>query len=437
MRIPAIQEKNENPDRAILLGLIFTEQGEREDSALASLDELEELCASCDIEVLGKDLQQRSSPDAATCAGSGKILELAELGKNMGANCLILNTQLSGTQMRHIADLSDMRVLDRTLVILDIFARRARSSEGVLQVEIAQLKDRLTRLSGSGNALSRLGGGIGTRGPGETKLESDRRHIQRRIGSLNRKLKELAKRRDSQRKNRRARHALVFAVCGYTNAGKSSLVNRLCEADLYTMDQVFATLDPNVRRLKGDGPEILLSDTVGFIRDLPHDLVEAFRSTLDEVGNADFIIQVSDLSDPDMERQCEMVETMLQELGAADKPRIHVLNKADLVPEKAAHYRYYRDREDSHIQEMTVSVKSGRGLEELKQLIRAAVTKWTRNCELMVPYARAELAERVRKEAWIDELHYEEEGIRILCRIPQRELKQLISSSIGCRILEP
>lgn len=431
-----VQTVTAEKDRAVLLGLVFSERGDTEESTLASLDELEELCESCDIEVLGKDIQRRSSPDAATSAGSGKILELAQLGKNMGANCLILNTQLSGSQMHHISDLSEMKVLDRTLVILDIFARRAKSSEGVLQVEIAQLKDRLSRLSGSGQALSRLGGGIGTRGPGESKLESDRRHIQRRVNTLNRKLKELANRRDMQRQSRKDKNVMIFAVCGYTNAGKSSLVNRLCEADLYTMDQVFATLDPNVRRLKGEGPEILLSDTVGFIRDLPHELVEAFRSTLDEVSNADFIIHVTDLSDPDMEAHCEMVEKMLHELGAANKPRIHVLNKADLVPDKALYYRYYREREDRDIQEIAVSVKIGIGMEELTLLIKDTAAGMMRTCEFLIPYPQAELVERIRQVSWIEEIGYEMDGVRVLCQLPKRELNQLLRADIHCRFID-
>ena len=407
-------------DKAILLGLVFTREYGSEEQAESSLDELEELCESCGIEVLGKAIQRREAPDPATCAGKGKILELAELARGMGANCLILNTQLSGSQMSEISDLSGLKVLDRTLVILDIFARRATSSEGVLQVEIAQLKDRASRLAGSGKALSRLGGGIGTRGPGESKLESDRRHIQSRISRLSQKLKEVSARREMARKKRNNLDALVFAVCGYTNAGKSSLMNLLCESDLYTMDQVFATLDPNVRRLPWQGPDLLLVDTVGFIRELPHELVEAFQSTLDEIRYADFVIQVTDLSDPDFYAQAELVDQMLIRLEAQNKPRLHFMNKSDRVPEDIKNFRFYREREDADIIEIVGSVRSGEGIELLKESLIQIASREVFDCQVLIPYKHGEIVHEIRQRAFVENIDYQTEGIFVSCRMPKK-----------------
>lgn len=403
----------EDRERAVILGLVFTSEGDTEEAETASLDELEELCKACGMEVLAKLMQKRDAPDPATCAGKGKIEEMIEAAGQTGANTLVFNCRLSGSQMARISEMSEYKILDRTLVILDIFARRAQTSEGVLQVEIAQLKDRLSRLIGSGRALSRLGGGIGTRGPGETKLETDRRHIQRRITALNRKLKRLSERRERTRNKRDEQQAYTFAVCGYTNAGKSSLVNRLCGADLAAFDQVFATLDPTARRLPDEGPDILLCDTVGFIRKLPHDLVEAFKSTLDEVREADFILQVTDLSDPDVLRHFELMEEMFLSLGVADKPRIHVLNKIDLCDEERRKMRFYRERLNEDIQELEVSVKDGTGLEALKEALKEMVKKQLEHYELCLTYEQQELLAELRKSAFIEDIVYEDEGIRL------------------------
>jgi len=270
-----LQENN----KALLLGVYLTSEEGTKESAEYSLRELSELTEAAGLEVVGESLQARSKFDPTYAAGQGKLNELAELADALEADTLVLDLNLSGSQMRNISELTGLKILDRTLIILDIFALRATTMEGRLQVEIAQLNDRATRLVGAGLALSRLGGGIGTRGPGETQLETDRRHIQRRIKTLKKNLKELHKRRKLTRENRERNQLITGAIVGYTNAGKSTLMNALCESDLHTMDQVFATLDPTARRIKDSDIPILLIDTVGFIRKLPHQLVEAFQST--------------------------------------------------------------------------------------------------------------------------------------------------------------
>lgn len=389
------------------------------------MEELVDLCEACGIEVVAKDMQKRPAPDAATAAGQGKISELGHMAKSLGANTLVFDGKLSGSQMANIAELSELKVLDRTLLILDIFARRASTSEGVLQVEIAQLRDRLTRLAGSGEALSRLGGGIGTRGPGESKLESDRRHIQRRITVLRKKLKELELRRDLVRRRRGEREAINIAVCGYTNAGKSSLINALCDTDLQAFDQVFATLDPRARRLPIEGPEILLSDTVGFIRKLPHELVESFRSTLDEIRYADLIIQVTDISDPDAANACAVVEDTLKELKADQKPRLHVFNKMDLLSPRAREVLLFRPRPPENVKECFVSVADGYGMDDLRQTLLDLISqKWSTLEEVLLHQEQAKL-EAIRQSGWIKSLSYEDDGIHIKYKAPQATLDRL------------
>lgn len=394
----------------------------------ASLAELEELCLACDVEVLATSVQKRTGLDAATAAGKGKIEELGELAKNLEANTLVFDGELSGSQMSNISDISGLKVLDRTMLILDIFARRAKSAEGVLQVEIAQLQDRLTRLSGSGSALSRLGGGIGTRGPGETQLETDRRHIQRRITHLKRKLKDLSKRRDLIREQRGERDAINIAVCGYTNAGKSSLINSLCKTELEAFNQVFATLDPRARRLPVDGPEILLSDTVGFIRKLPHELVEAFKSTLDEIRHADMLIQVTDISDPDAQAQSYVVDEMLSDLDSADKPRLHVLNKIDNLNqgEEAAHI--FRNRHDEHIKEYFVSVKEGTGMAALKQGLLDMISEDWLDQEELLDHSKQAKLDQIRNNAWIEKLDYRDDGIYVKYKAPPAFVGRIASN---------
>lgn len=408
----ALTQAEEQQDKAILLGLILPGEGEAE--AEASLDELTALAETAGLRVLGRVTQRRLAPDAGTAAGEGKAREVQETAAAMGATTLLYDGDLTGSQMKNLADLTGLQVLDRTLLILDIFAARANSAEGVLQVEIAQLEDRLTRLTGSSDALSRLGGGIGTRGPGESRLESDRRHIRRRIALLRRQLKELSARRDTLRGKREER-AYTVAVCGYTNAGKSSLINALCASSLLAEDKLFATLDPAARRLPVDGPEILLVDTVGFIRRLPHQLVDAFRSTLDEVRTADLILQVTDLSDPAAAAEAELVDSMLNELGAGRKPRLHLLNKIDCcqIQAEAEPPIFFRNRLDAPIRELPVSARTGEGLEAAQTALLDLIKKGMERRSLLLPYKAQDLLPLLRRSAFLEKVEYQENGLSL------------------------
>ncbi|HBP37904.1 MAG TPA: GTPase HflX, partial [Clostridiales bacterium] len=320
-------------ETAILAGLALDGSPAALDESERSLAELAELARTAGAQVAGSVLQRRAAPDAAYYIGRGKIGEIKAACQTQDASLVIFDDELSGSQIRNIEKMIGCKVIDRTLLILDIFAQRAQSREGKLQVELAMQQYRLSRLVGMGQSLSRLGGGIGTRGPGESQLESDRRHINRRIHFLKQELADVAARRDRTRQKRRENEMLTFAVVGYTNAGKTTLINRLCDTALLTADQVFATLDPAVRRLHlGEQGDVLLIDTVGFIRKLPHQLIDAFHSTLEEVTGADAILQIIDASDPDAATQMAVVEDLLNRLDAAGKPRFLVFNKTDRLP---------------------------------------------------------------------------------------------------------
>ena len=298
--------RNEKIERAILVGIISTVKDEE------SMEELKELTLTAGVEVIGVVTQKRDTIHKAHYIGKGKLEELKFFVENQEADLIIVNDELTGTQIKNMEDFLNVKVIDRTNLILDIFAKRARSKEGMLQVELAQLKYRLPRLVGMGGQLSRLGGGIGTRGPGETKLEADRRHIQNRIKAIEKKLEEIKRHRDLQRSRRKKNQVPVVAIVGYTNAGKSTLLNALTKAEVYVEDKLFATLDPTARRLiLPSGREVILIDTVGFIRKLPHDLVEAFKSTLEEVKYADLLLHVIDVTSPDMEEKIKVVERVL------------------------------------------------------------------------------------------------------------------------------
>ncbi|HUN87581.1 MAG TPA: GTPase HflX [Terriglobales bacterium] len=299
-----------------------------------SLAELHELTLSAGAEVVGEVLQRRDKPDPATLIGKGKVEEISGAAAMSNADVVIFDHELSPSQLRNLERELDRRVIDRTQLILDIFARHARTSEGQLQVELAQLKYMLPRLTGRGVEMSQLGGGIGTRGPGETKLETDRRKINRRLQYLERQLENVRKVRRQQRARRESVPVATVALVGYTNAGKSTLFNALTKAGVYASSKMFATLDPTVRAITLPSKRtITLSDTVGFIRQLPHTLVSAFRATLEEVQRASLILHISDASSPNRAEQDAQVEIVLKELEAQDKPRLHVLNKLDLVPE--------------------------------------------------------------------------------------------------------
>lgn len=319
-------------EKALLVSLVTEQTKTAGADPEHSLQELVALAETAGVEVSSALMQEREAPDPKWFIGKGKVQELKALAAETGAGTAIFDQELTGAQVRNLEEELDMKIIDRTQLILDIFAGRAKTREGILQVELAQLSYLLPRLSGHGKNLSRLGGGIGTRGPGETKLETDRRHIRNRISELKRQLEAVRQHRMLHRERRRKTGAIQVALVGYTNAGKSTLLRRLTHADVLAEDKLFATLDPTSRALRlPGGKEVVLTDTVGFIQNLPHDLVAAFRATLEEVKEADLLIHVMDASSPMRDRQKAVVEEVLTELGAADKPVLPVWNKIDLI----------------------------------------------------------------------------------------------------------
>ncbi|ALS27923.1 GTP-binding protein [Paenibacillus sp. 32O-W] len=318
-------------DRAVLVSLITPEIRRGSADPEHSLQELVNLAETAGVDVAATVTQHRDAPDSKWFVGKGKVEELKAIGDERGANTFIFDQELSGAQVRNLEEALDAKIIDRTQLILDIFAQRAKTREGIIQVELAQLSYLLPRLSGQGRNLSRLGGGIGTRGPGETKLETDRRHIRERIADLKRQLSDVVRHRKLHRERRRKNGVVQVALVGYTNAGKSTLLRELTSADVLVENRLFATLDPTSRMLTlPSGKEVLLTDTVGFIQNLPHDLVAAFRATLEEVNEADLLLHVIDCSSPMREEQMRVVGSILSELGAADKPQLTIFNKKDL-----------------------------------------------------------------------------------------------------------
>lgn len=381
------------------------------------LAELESLARECDIETVGTLVQKREAPDRAYWLGKGKLLELAGLAKALEAKVLIFDTELSPIQVRMIEDLVELEVVDRSLIIFDIFARRAKTDEGKIQVELAQLRYRLTRLSGRGQELSRLGGGIGTRGPGETQLETDRRHIVRRISWLRRSLQEISTRRSRTREYRSSREIATVAVVGYTNAGKSTIVNALCDSSIEAEDRLFMTLDPTARRLITDqGLPLVLVDTVGFIRDLPRYLLDAFAATLEEVAAADYIMQITDISDPDYRQQIAVVEEQLNRLGAAAKPRLHVLNKIDQAHDDEWKLLLHQKTEADQ-KTIAASALEGCGLSEVRTALCELAARATLSFSILIPYEEAGLVNHIQTNGIISELSYLEQGIELKGRI--------------------
>ncbi|MCH5203171.1 MAG: GTPase HflX [Oscillospiraceae bacterium] len=370
----------------------------------ASLDELSELAKTAGAEEIARAVQKREAYDSATVIGEGKLTEVSELCEKLEAELLIFDCELSASQIRNIEDATNVRVIDRTMLILDIFAARAVSAEGKLQVELAQLKYRLPRLMGIGTSLSRLGGGIGTRGPGETQLETDRRHIRRRIDKLSEELRELEKRRGYARSRRKKDSVQIGAIVGYTNAGKSTLLNLLTGAGVLAEDKLFATLDPTARAIElPDGRSLLLIDTVGLIRRLPHHLVEAFKSTLEEAASADIIIHVCDASDPEASEKADVTLRTLAELGASEIPIVTVLNKCDKISLNFP------------VDDKTVKISAlkNEGIPELLQAISNNLPQTSRRMKLLLPYDKAGLSAQIRVNGKVFSEDYTESGVLV------------------------
>lgn len=384
--------------------LVSADTGEFD--AERSLDELEELSRTAGVEVAARVTQKRPAQDSATVIGSGRLEQLAEEAKALDVNLMIFDCELTANQTRNIEKILDIRVIDRTTLILDIFAGRAVTKEGRLQVELAQQKYRLPRLAGKGVELSRLGGGIGTRGPGESKLETDKRHIRRRIETLEAELKELERRRELHRARRKKDNVLSAAIVGYTNVGKSTLLNALTDAGVLAENKLFATLDITSRAIElPDGRSVLLIDTVGLIRRLPHNLVEAFKSTLEEAAAADIIINLIDISAEDGYEQAQVTAELLEELGCGDIPRIDVLNKCDLLPEA----------ENIKCGERTVkiSAKQKKGFDELLDCIARNLPETSVRGKFVIPYDKTGILNTIRIDGKILSEEYLPEGTLI------------------------
>ncbi|GAA1100119.1 GTPase HflX [Nocardiopsis composta] len=407
-------------ERVVLIG-VWT-SGTQTD-ADNSLVELKHLAETAGAVVLEGVTQRRSKPDPATYIGRGKAEELAGITAATGADTVICDGELTPGQLRQLEDVVKVKVIDRTALILDIFAQHARSSEGKAQVELAQLSYLLPRLRGWGGSLSRQAGGragsnggVGLRGPGETKIETDRRRINARMAKLRRRLAQMVTARDVKRDRRRARQVPAVAIAGYTNAGKSSLLNRLTGAGVLVEDALFATLDPAVRQARTpDGRGFTLSDTVGFVRHLPHQLVEAFRSTLEEVADSDLILHVVDASDADPESQLAAVREVFAEIGAGDVPELVVLNKTDAADELAV--KRLRTREPGAVE---VSARTGAGIDDLVAAVAAALPELDREVRAVVPYHRGDLVSRVHQEGRVVAEEHTADGTSLHAWVPER-----------------
>lgn len=424
-RVPAAIPENSQSveEKAILVGLELSKgrQLNGKSEAERSMEELQELSRTAGLTVLEKVMQKRTSRDAAYYIGRGKIEEIGLMVQAMGADTLVFDDELSGAQVRNMEAVTGAKVIDRTTLILDIFAQRARSSEGKLQVELAQLKYRLPRLIGLGGQLSRLGGGIGTRGPGEKKLEVDRRHIRRRISSLEEELKNIGRRRGLLREGRKQNSVPVIALVGYTNSGKSTLMNRLCDSDVFAEDKLFATLDPTIRRLfLPDRRNALLIDTVGFIRKLPHELVEAFKSTLEEVVFADLLLHVVDASNEEAEEQISVADSILRDLGAYDKPTLMVLNKMDVAGAGSRLPNLNRE-----VDAVEVSAVTGYGTEELLDGLVRLIPADELEVELLAPYSEGWIMPFIHENGKVLGEEYTEKGMNIKAKIKRAYIEKL------------
>ncbi|HIT59865.1 MAG TPA: GTPase HflX [Candidatus Fimousia stercorigallinarum] len=411
-------EQNEKQEKVILVAVCLDDVRDVEES----LDELEQLAETAGAQTVGRCIQNREAIHNSTYVGSGKMQEIKDMIWEQDADGIICDDELSPMQIRNLEEELDCKVMDRTLLILDIFASRARTREGKIQVELAQLKYFSTRLTGYGNSLSRLGGGIGTRGPGEKKLEMDRRLIRKRIGHLSKELKQVVKHREVQRQKRSKNHVPVVCIAGYTNAGKSTLLNLYTDAGVLEEDQLFATLDPTTRSVKLPcGQEILLTDTVGFIQKLPHHLVNAFQSTLEEAKYSDLILHVVDASNPQREKQMQTVYETFRQLKIQDKKIITVFNKMD----KAEDTEFLKDVNADEV--IDISAKKKIHTEELLQLIEDILMEGQIYVEHLVKYADAGVIQKIRRNGVLLKEEYRDNGIYVEAYVPL-ELTKLFGS---------
>ena len=392
-------ENEIKPQRAFLISV---DTGEFD--AESSMSELYALAESAGAEVVGSLIQKLEKPVSATYIGSGRLEELVDICHSQELDLIIADSELTPNQISNIEEAADVRVIDRTMLILDIFALRANSKEGKLQVEIAQLRYMLPRLTGKGVQMSRLGGGIGTRGPGESKLETDKRHIRRKIDALKEQLSEIERHREQLRKRRKKDGIITTAIVGYTNAGKSTLMNYLTDAGVLEKDQLFATLDPTSRALKlPNGVTVMLIDTVGLVRRLPHHLVKAFRSTLEEAASADIILNVCDASSEEALLHLNVTRELLESLGCSDTPVITVFNKSDLI------------EENSFVPNVSgavhISAKSGKGIDKLLEAIEDNLPVRIKKLKVILPFSKAGLSAEIRKKGTLLSEEYTAEGI--------------------------
>ena len=405
-----LYEVEQETERVILVGVSQQDGDDAEDSVA----ELAELVETAGAVVVGTLIQKRENIHPGTYVGTGKVFELEELIEQTGATGIVCDDELSPAQLKNLEEALKTKVMDRTLIILDIFATRASTSEGKIQVELAQLKYSLSRLSGLGRSLSRLGGGIGTRGPGEKKLEMDRRLINSRVAQLNRELKEVQRHREVNRQQRKRSRIPVVAVVGYTNAGKSTLLNHLTNAEVLEEDKLFATLDPTTRILElTNNQKVLMTDTVGFIRKLPHHLIDAFRSTLEEAKYADIILHVVDASNPQMDKQMYIVYDTLRNLEVEGKKIITAFNKTDRIgqPEPLHDFRAERT--------VHISAKYGDGLEDLKNILEEILREEKDFLECTIPYRDAGVIQKIREKGELLSEEYREDGIFVRAWVPK------------------
>lgn len=420
-----MQETNNGiQDKAILVGLELREDIKR------SMEELEQLAEAAGCLIVGKMTQKKDKIEAATFIGKGKLEELKNAAQELEADIIIFNDELSGIQLRNIEEFIDVKTIDRTILILDIFAQRAISREGKLQVELAQLKYRKARLIGIGKSLSKLGGGIGTRGPGEKKLETDKRHIVRIIEEIEKDLKESKKNRQTQRLKRKKSEIPIVALVGYTNAGKSTVMNCLLnranksEKSVFEKDMLFATLDTSQRSIKFDSKdEFILIDTVGFVSQLPHTLIEAFKSTLEEVLYADLIFHIVDASYEHFDFQMDVTEKVLREIGVKDKHIITVYNKIDKI-------EYDKNILPADREALYISAKGEIGIDELEMKIRECLFSHSKDVKMIIPFDRGDLASYISEKTKVESREYTEEGLVIVTKLNDADYNKYLKCII-------